>query len=75
MSYPELRQQSVMQIVYTIVFCIATYIVVKALSKHADENYDEIVRQMESQSNIAEQIKNDTQELINNLDEAFNGNN
>ena len=59
-----------MQIVYTIVFCIATCIVVKALSTHTEENHDEIVRQMKSQSNIAEQIKNDTQELINNLDEA-----
>lgn len=70
MSYQELQDQCVMQIVYTIVFCIATCIVVKALSKYADEDYDEIVRRMESQSNIAEQIKNDTQELINNLDEA-----
>ena len=69
-SYPELQDQCFMQIIYTVVFCIATCIVVKALSTHADENNDEIVRQMKSQSNIAEQIKNDTQELINNLDEA-----
>lgn len=70
MLYPGVLDQCLMQIVYTILFCIATCIVVKVLSTHTDENHDEIVRQMESQSNIAEQIKNDTQELINNLDEA-----
>lgn len=70
MAYPDIQDQCFMQVVYTIVFCVSTYIVVKALAKHTDESHDEIVRQMDSQRIIAEQIKSNSEELINNLDEV-----
>ncbi len=68
--YPDTKDQSFMQVVYTIVYCVAVYIMVKTLAKHNEENHEEIVKQMSTAERMAGEIISSSEELVHSLDEA-----
>ena len=70
--YPESRSQSFMQVMYIIVFGVATYIIMKSLIKHSVENQEEIQQRVTEQAGMARKVMDDSETLIKGLDEVKN---
>ena len=68
--YPDTQSQSFMQILYTIVFCIAIDIIVRMLIKHTDEDQEHIISQMNKAERVAGELLKDSEQLVNSLDAA-----
>lgn len=63
-QYPESSDQSFMQIVIAVVFCVAAYIVVHTQSRHASEDLGEIIEQMDASEKVALEIIRLSEELV-----------
>lgn len=68
--YTDTQGQSFMQILYTIVFCIAIDIIVRMLIKHTDEDQDQIISQMNKAESVAGELLKDSEQLVSSLDAA-----
>lgn len=69
-QYPETQAQSLMQIVFAVVFCVAAYIVVKTQSTHAKQDLNEITGQMDANARVSSEIIGMSEKLAEKFDDA-----
>lgn len=69
-AYPETSQQSLIQTVFAVVFCVAAYILVRTQFRHAREDLDAITDQMDEGDRMSKEIIRMSEQLAEKFDIA-----